>query len=409
MKNRVFQGSLSFSWSQTTSFCQYGFGLPVYRIEGKLQFSKFCSQQALLKCSCDRIVDGISLWLKICKIVERKIIFFVANLRVRFPVYSGGKPRVVIKRKAMAKPEYDKAMYRLTTIICRLNIGESLEVKELAEEFGVTSRTIQKDLNERLSHLPIERRDDGRYHFMGDYRLRGTSEPDAILVADLITAMIRNVDDKYTAIADNFIKGRSFSTSGFLFHLNLEDISMCSDIFRLLNQAVALRQQVGFLYSNNKGENKKYTAHPYRLANLKGFWYLLAYDLNEGRLKSFYLKKITALIIHPGNYQINSEIMAVLENFSDEIFSPWVCTDSKKVKLKADGVARVYLERNLPSALTVEQQDDTGLLLVMEYFADSEVLSLVKQWLPDIVILDNQGLNDKLKAEIEQYLEKNQS
>ena len=306
----------------------------------------------------------------------------------------------------MAKPEYDKAMYRLTTIICRLNIGESLEVKELAEEFGVTSRTIQKDLNERLSHLPIARRGDGRYHFMGDYRLRGTSEPDAILVADLITAMIRNVDDKYTEIADNFLKGRSFSTSGFLFHLNLEDISTCSDIFRLLNQAVALRQQVGFSYSNNKGELKEYTVHPYRLANLKGFWYLLAYDLNESHLKSFYLKKIAALIIHPGNYQVNSEIMAVLENFSDEIFSPWVCEDCKKVKLKASGVARIYLERNLPAALTLEQRSAESLLLTMEYFADSEVLSLVKQWLPDIVILDNQALSDMLKAEIDRFYEK---
>ena len=87
----------------------------------------------------------------------------------------------------MAKPEYDKAMYRLTTMICRLNIGEALDVKELATDFGVTPKTIQKDLNERLSHLPIERsEEDGRYRFMGDYRLRGTSEPDAILVADLI-------------------------------------------------------------------------------------------------------------------------------------------------------------------------------------------------------------------------------
>jgi predicted DNA-binding transcriptional regulator YafY len=153
----------------------------------------------------------------------------------------------------MAKPEYDKAMYRLTTIICRLNIGEALSVKGLAADFGVSARTIQKDLNERLSHLPIARsEEDGLYRFMGDYRLRGTSEPDAILVADLLTAMIRNVDPAYTEIADNFLKGRSFSTSCFLFHLNLEDISSHSVLFKLLNQAVALRQQVAFSYRNNQ-------------------------------------------------------------------------------------------------------------------------------------------------------------
>ncbi len=304
----------------------------------------------------------------------------------------------------MAKPEYDKAMYRLTTIICRLNIGEALDVKELAAEFGVTVRTVQKDLNERLSHLPIERREvDGCYHFMGDYRLRGTSEPDAILVADLLAAMIRNVDAGYTKIADNFIKGRSFSTSCFLFHLNLEDISSCGDIFRLLNQTVALRQQVGFSYCNNRGEVKKYTAHPYRLANLKGFWYLLAYDLNENRLKSFYLKKITAPVIYPGNYKIDADIMAELESFSDAIFSPWVCEECRTVKLKIAGVARLYLERNLPVALKIESVNDDRLQVVMTYFADSEVLSLVKQWLPDIVIVDNHDLTNKLQGELESY------
>ncbi|MBN2809243.1 MAG: WYL domain-containing protein [Deltaproteobacteria bacterium] len=304
----------------------------------------------------------------------------------------------------MAKPEYDKAMYRLTTMICRLNIGEALDVKELAAEFGVSLRTIQKDLNERLSHLPIERREeDGCYHFIGDYRLRGTSEPDAILVADLITAMIRNVDAGYTRIADNFLKGRSFSTSCFLFHLNLEDISACGALFRLLNQAVALRQQISFSYRNNKGESKEYTVHPYRLANLKGFWYLLAYDLKSGRLKSFYLKKISAPIIHPGNFQIDAEVMAELENFSAVIFSPWVSEDCRTVKLKVGGLARLYLERNLPAALQIDHEHDEALLVSMTYFAEAEVLALVKQWLPDIVILDNQDLAEKLKNELEVY------
>jgi predicted DNA-binding transcriptional regulator YafY len=33
----------------------------------------------------------------------------------------------------------------------------------LAAEFGVTLRTIQRDLNDRLSFLPVEKA-DGRYH-----------------------------------------------------------------------------------------------------------------------------------------------------------------------------------------------------------------------------------------------------
>jgi len=105
--------------------------------------------------------------------------------------------------------------------------------------------------------------------------------------------------------------------------------------------------------------------------------------------------------------------MAELENFSGDIFSPWICEDCQKVKLQIRGKARLYLKRNLPAALrnlpaalSVESEDEDSLLVSMEYFADSEVLALVKQWLPDIVILDNRSLVDKLKAEFDYYLER---
>ena len=39
----------------------------------------------------------------------------------------------------------------------------SLAPADLAAEFGVTLHTIQRDLNDRLSFLPVEKA-DGRYH-----------------------------------------------------------------------------------------------------------------------------------------------------------------------------------------------------------------------------------------------------
>ncbi len=54
------------------------------------------------------------------------------------------------------KHDYDKAMTRLTTILSRLYQGEELSVTELAQEFAVSTRTIQRDFNDRLYNLPIE-------------------------------------------------------------------------------------------------------------------------------------------------------------------------------------------------------------------------------------------------------------
>ena len=55
------------------------------------------------------------------------------------------------------KHDYDKILTRLTIILQRLYEGEILSTSELAEEFNVSSKTIQRDFNERLIRFPIEK------------------------------------------------------------------------------------------------------------------------------------------------------------------------------------------------------------------------------------------------------------
>lgn len=59
---------------------------------------------------------------------------------------------------------YDRLSVRLSVIITRLLAGESLELKALADEFGVSERTLQRDFQQRLIHLDLE-------HSSGSYRL----------------------------------------------------------------------------------------------------------------------------------------------------------------------------------------------------------------------------------------------
>ena len=52
------------------------------------------------------------------------------------------------------KHNCDTILTRLTVILSRLNDGEALSVTELAKEFNVSERTIQRDFNERLIPFP---------------------------------------------------------------------------------------------------------------------------------------------------------------------------------------------------------------------------------------------------------------
>jgi transcriptional antiterminator len=52
---------------------------------------------------------------------------------------------------------HDKLGYRLGLILTRLNNGESLTVRGLADEFNVCEKTIRRDLTERLAYLNLLR------------------------------------------------------------------------------------------------------------------------------------------------------------------------------------------------------------------------------------------------------------
>ena len=65
--------------------------------------------------------------------------------------------------------KHDKIATRLSLILMKLNNGEQLSVKSLAEEFGVKTRTIQRDLNERFADIPLKK--ENNLYFLDSYYL----------------------------------------------------------------------------------------------------------------------------------------------------------------------------------------------------------------------------------------------
>ncbi|MGX7400436.1 WYL domain-containing protein, partial [Enterobacter sp. ESY66] len=55
-----------------------------------------------------------------------------------------------------AERRHDRLAVRLSLIISRLVAGETLSVRKLAVEFGVSVRTLRRDFRERLMYLDLE-------------------------------------------------------------------------------------------------------------------------------------------------------------------------------------------------------------------------------------------------------------
>ena len=73
-------------------------------------------------------------------------------------------------------------------LICeKLKAGETINVKSLSEEFGVGVRTVQKDMNERLSEIyDIESLGEGNYRLKASHRFVGADDEDESIAISLM-------------------------------------------------------------------------------------------------------------------------------------------------------------------------------------------------------------------------------
>lgn len=70
-----------------------------------------------------------------------------------------------------AERRHDRLAVRLSLIISRLVAGETLDMRTLATEFGVSVRTLRRDFRERLMYLDLEYR-KGQYRLLSGSRQR---------------------------------------------------------------------------------------------------------------------------------------------------------------------------------------------------------------------------------------------
>lgn len=191
--------------------------------------------------------------------------------------------------RSTSTSDRDSLGYRLAHILGKLNDREKLVPQELAEEFNVNLRTIQRDLNERFAFLPLEK-SDGHYTlqatFFGKLSLRDVEQFASLagvhgLFPSLSTDFLRELFDSHIQSA-LIVKGHQY-----------EDLAGKEDTFQQLEQAILARNKITYSYQKTEGVKTYTDAEPYKLVNHGGIWYLAAKE--GGRLKSFSFTKIDRL------------------------------------------------------------------------------------------------------------------
>lgn len=296
----------------------------------------------------------------------------------------------------MSDSTHDTLVYRLAQMLVKLNQGEKLDPRSLADEFGVNMRTIQRDLNERFAYLPLVKT-EGRYHldptFLGKLSTKDIERFAGLagvrgLFPSLSDDFLRDIFDSRVQAA-LLVKGHHY-----------ENLSGKETLFRDLEKAIIARYHVSFSYAKQEGPKAFASVSPYKLINNKGIWYLAAQD--EEKLKAFSLTKISRLETLRSQFTCDHKI----DNQLAEEDGIWLSDAKQEIVLQVrPEVAGYFKRRRLIANQVIEKElEDGGLIISAKVGHLDQVLPIVRYWIPNLRIISPEGLQLEMEKGLSKYL-----
>ena len=283
---------------------------------------------------------------------------------------------------------------RLSTILYRLNCGERLDLLALAEEFNLSLRTLQRDINERLAFLAWEEHGD-RFYKINQQQSGFLTEEDINRFA-----LFASVSNLFPQIDREFYQEKltqSVQVKGFKY----EDIRHKQTEFSQLNEAIKQHQLISFKYiKKSTQETKFYQLAPYSLLNKNGIWYLIGTENNKQ--KTFCFTQISDLMVLNQYFTPNPQLLEEIKN-SDSLYHG---NQLSEVIIKVDAkVSHYFLRRDLlPNQEIMHQSDDNTLLLLCKNINEQEIIPLVQYWIPFLTIISPEGLQSKIIENLKNYI-----
>ena len=287
----------------------------------------------------------------------------------------------------------EKVSYRLAEILTRLNSGEKLTIKGLAQDYQTHSRTILRDFNERLAFLPFEK--EGDSYFLSASYLGKLNYQDIKNFAHIsgIASLYPKLDKSFLREILDSRANNIYSAKGYFF----EDASLFSDTLAIFKAAIQARHQVEFVY-----KHQPRLVQPYRIVHHHGCWYVAAVD--KGLLRAYRVSRMT----EPqqkrelGVFEFDKTILKQLENEE----SIWFGQQKQEVILSVHGEVALHFKQRqlLPEQQVIKSLDDGGLLISSKISHMTQILPLVRYWIPHLKIVNPESLQQQLERELQGYL-----
>jgi len=282
-----------------------------------------------------------------------------------------------------------KSTERLQHLIYLLQSGKRLKTKDLAEEFGVTKRTIYRDFN-RLSDLniPITHDPEEGYGIMNTAEITpimftehelytiimGLSfvrsqvnnqlQEDAEKVSRKIKAslpedmrvLMNKLEDK--TVVDPFLQKNNNSQSGGNWYI--------------ITKGLTLQRPIRFTYTTKSGESKLRIADPILLVYYYDHWNMIGFCHDRNDIRNFILDNMHDISTTDETAKVNYESLP--KDHDELIFRtehPFLVT------VRINNEFKDHFLKHLPSkTVNIEEQKET---LIISFYFDN--YSFINHWL----------------------------
>ena len=302
------------------------------------------------------------------------------------------------------KKSYDKALFRLTKILELLFDDARPTIPELAIEFNVTERTIQKDVYERLESFGVSKNSNGELCFEYEIDIKKSFlRVEEIFFISLSLSQLEDIDDQHQELAKGVFRKilkKELYNPYFIKPELFQPIDNDEKMMETLKEAITNRQAIGISFNG-----KPLKLFPYKIASFEGIWYLLADDVYEDKLKNYMISRIEDISILDEKFNRMEE----LENVLNEIESAWfVEGNTFKVIIKVYPAIAEYftLKKHLNSQKILEKFSDGSLLIEFTVSHEEDVDNLIKSWLPHIEVISPPSFKERILKELQLYIER---
>ncbi|MDD5644108.1 MAG: WYL domain-containing protein [bacterium] len=311
---------------------------------------------------------------------------------------AGGKFRKD-KGSMLPRREFDKKIRRIVTILNKLETKKVVKTIDLASEFNVSLRTIQRDINLiDTTGFPLKQEAErGCYSFMDNFSLKQImlSREEASLLSFLhgISKVLgKKFDDSFSSIFKRVISSESSSP----FYVKLPEGERLSENYPFLENlktAINDEKKVNIEYLPDR-ETKEYEVSPVKLAFYEGLWYLLAY-VKAGELMKFRLDFINKVTLLDEYFEMPQNLKTIL----DESVNIWFTEKrDKKVTFKVDEEAARYFRygKYFPLQKVKPEKDGTAIIETKVGIYE-EIIPAMLSWISHISEIEPAELKTKVK------------